>query len=152
MDWLGVSLLVRWSLGWWLWLHLRLALLPEACDGAAQRVSVLIPARNEAATLPRLLAALGRQSLPAAEVLVIDDHSRDGTGAIAMAAAAAAGLPLRLIQAPPLPPGWCGKTWALHHGVATSSGDLLVFLDADTEPEPSLLASLVAQRQRLGAW
>jgi glycosyltransferase involved in cell wall biosynthesis len=150
LDWLGVSLLVRWLLGWWLWLHLRLALLPEACDGAAQRVSVLIPARNEAATLPRLLAALGRQSLPAAEVLVIDDHSRDGTGAIAMAAAAAAGLPLRLIQAPPLPPGWCGKTWALHHGVATSSGDLLVFLDADTEPEPSLLASLVAQRQRLG--
>ncbi|MBU6251091.1 MAG: glycosyltransferase family 2 protein, partial [Cyanobacteria bacterium REEB417] len=125
-------------------------LLPEAFDGAALRVSVLIPARNEAATLPQLLAALGRQSLPAAEVLVIDDHSRDGTGAVAMASAAAAGLPLRLIQAPPLPPGWCGKTWALHHGVATSSGDLLIFLDADTEPEPSLLASLVAQWQRLG--
>jgi hypothetical protein len=154
VDWLGVSLLVRWLLGWWLWLHLRLALLPEARPHAGQKsgpaISVLIPARNEAATLPCLLAALGRQSLPPVEVLVIDDHSSDGTSAAARSAAAAAGLPLRLIEASPLPPGWCGKTWALHQGVVASNGELLVFLDADTEPEPHLLASLEAQWQRLG--
>jgi 4,4'-diaponeurosporenoate glycosyltransferase len=145
---LTVSLLVRWLLGWPL--ALRLPPLPPArLDGAA-RPSVLIPARNEAATLPNLLAALARQRLRPREVIVVDDHSSDGTGACAVAAARATGLPLRLIQPPPLPEGWCGKTWALHHGVLASSGDPLVFLDADTEPQPDFLERLLAVHGQLG--
>jgi cellulose synthase/poly-beta-1,6-N-acetylglucosamine synthase-like glycosyltransferase len=49
-----------------------------------------------------------------------------------------------------LPEGWCGKTWALHNGVAASRAELLVFLDADTEPAPDFLASLLACHQELG--
>jgi len=150
VDWLGVSLLVRWLLGWLLWLHLRLALLPQSRLAASRQptLSLLIPARDEALVLPRLLAALGRQSLLPHEVIVIDDHSGDGTAAVALAAAGP--LPLRVITPPPLPPGWCGKTWALHHGVQASGGEVLLFLDADTEPAPSFVASLLARWQQLG--
>ena len=146
MGWLTVSVLVRWLLGWVLSWHLPL--LPRGSVQGQPSISVLIPARNEAGTLPNLLASLSRQHQQPLEVILIDDHSSDGTAAIARAAAGR--LPLKVIAPPPLPPGWCGKTWALHHGVQTSLGDVLVFLDADTEPEPDLLGSLVALQQRLG--
>ncbi len=146
MGWIGISLLVRWLLGWFL--ALRLPLLPEGSLAAVPRVSVLIPARNEAATLPRLMAALARQSLRSLEVIVIDDHSSDRTATVARQAEPELGV--AVIQPPPLPEGWCGKTWALHHGVEASSGDVLVFLDADTEPGPAFLERLVALRQELG--
>lgn len=146
MGWLTVSVLVRWLLGWVLSWHLPL--LPRGSVQGQPSISVLIPARNEAGTLPNLLASLSRQHQQPLEVIVIDDHSSDGTAAIARAAAGR--LPLKVIAPPPLPPGWCGKTWALHHGVQTSLGDVLVFLDADTEPEPDLLGCLVALQQRLG--
>lgn len=148
MDWLGVSLLVRWLLGWLL--CLRMPGLPAA-DGPAglqARVSLLIPARNEEATLPHLLEALRRQVVMPLEVIVIDDHSSDRTAAIAQQAAK--DLPVRVVQPPPLAKGWCGKTWALHHGVQASQGEVLVFLDADTEPAPTFLQRLLALHGELG--
>jgi len=105
---------------------------------------VLIPARNEATTLPHLLAALKRQTIQPLEVIVIDDHSTDATGSLARAAG------VTVVEPPPLPPHWCGKTWALHHGVRASRGEVLVFLDADTEPEPAFLESLVAALEEVG--
>jgi len=146
MDWLAVSVLVRWLLGWVLAWHLPL--LPSAVVIGQPRISVLIPARNEAATLPHLLASLNEQRQQPLEVIVVDDHSSDGTAAVAHGAAGS--LPLQVITPPPLPPGWCGKTWALHHGVQASSGEVLVFLDADTEPQPDLLGRLVGLQQHLG--
>ena len=146
MGWLEVSLLVRWLLGWAL--ALRLPPLPAGTPSRRPLVSVLIPARNEAATLPHLLAALAHQSLKPSEVLVIDDHSSDETAAIARQAAAS--LPIQVIQPPPLPADWCGKTWALHHGVRASRGEVLVFLDADTEPAPPFLERLLTQHERQG--
>jgi glycosyltransferase involved in cell wall biosynthesis len=150
MGWLELSLLVRWLLGWAL-VH-RLPPLPDGSPLQQRTLSLLIPARNEAATLPHLLSALARQTLRPAEVIVIDDHSEDATATIARAAAAAAepSLPLRVIQPPPLPTGWCGKTWALHHGVQASAGELLVFLDADTEPTPQFLERLLASLEQQG--
>jgi 4,4'-diaponeurosporenoate glycosyltransferase len=94
--------------------------------------------------LVRWLRALRSQSLQPLEVIVIDDGSSDATAAIAQAAG------VKVWTSAPLAPGWCGKTWALHQGVEQSQGDLLVFLDADTEPGPSFLAQLVANQQRLG--
>ena len=146
MGWVVGSVLLRWLLGWLL--ALRLPSLPAARLEGTVRLSVLIPARNEEGTLPHLLKALEWQSLQPVEVIVIDDHSEDRTAEVA--AAAAASLPIRVVQPPPLAPGWCGKTWALHHGVQASSGDVLVFLDADTEPGPGFLASLLAQHRALG--
>ena len=146
MDPLAISLLVRWLLGWFL--CLRLPRLPQhslAPDLASQlRLSVLIPARNEARTLPRLLAALKRQSLQPLEVLVVDDHSSDGTAAIAQAAG------VTLLTSAPLPPGWTGKNWALHQASQASSGDLLVFLDADTQPGYHFLARICGAQRQLG--
>jgi 4,4'-diaponeurosporenoate glycosyltransferase len=148
LGWLEISLLVRWLLGWAL--ALRLPVLPAGSPRQQRRVSVLIPARNEASTLPRLLTALARQQLPPDEVIVVDDHSSDDTAAVARRVAASTELPLQVIQPPPLPDGWCGKPWALQHGVTASSGELLVFLDADTEPEPAFLSRLLASQERLG--
>jgi glycosyltransferase involved in cell wall biosynthesis len=146
MGWVVGSVLLRWLLGWLL--ALRLPSLPAARLEGTVRVSVLIPARNEQDTLPHLLKALERQTLQPVEVIVIDDHSEDRTAEVA--AGAAAFLPIRVVQPPPLAPGWCGKTWALHHGVLASSGDVLVFLDADTEPGAEFLDSLLAQHRALG--
>ena len=148
MDWLGVSLLVRWLLGWLL--CLRMPALPPAPlpPRSGPRVSLLIPARNEEVTLPHLLEALRHQQVMPLEVIVIDDHSTDGTATVAQRAAT--DLPIRVLQPPPLAEGWCGKTWALHHGVKVSQGDVLVFLDADTEPEPTFLARLLAVHGQLG--
>lgn len=161
MDWLGLTVVLRWSLGWPL--ALRRPTLPSVSPGASALAgpaaggppprpgpTVLIPARNEADTLPHLLTALTRQSLPPQEVIVIDDHSEDGTAALA--ASFAAVLPLRVIPSAPLPPGWCGKPWALHQGVAACQGDQLVFLDADTEPGPTIGAAAATRRWPTRWW
>jgi 4,4'-diaponeurosporenoate glycosyltransferase len=146
MGWLEMSIVVRWLIGWAL--ALRLPLLPPGTPSQPSKLSLLIPARNEGGTLPHLLAALAAQRLQPDEVIVIDDHSDDDTAAIALATPSKP--PIRVIQPPPLPNDWCGKTWALHHGVQASSGDLLLFLDADTEPEPEFLERIVARHEALG--
>ncbi len=146
MELITISVVVRWLLGWLL--AARMPALPLTATSGEPQVSVLIPARNEAASLPHLLAALAEQTLSPLEVIVIDDHSSDDTAAIARGGAP--GLQVQVIQPPPLPAGWCGKTWALHHGVKTSRAELLVFLDADTQPAPEFLQSLVAAWQNLG--
>ncbi|MEO1002846.1 MAG: glycosyltransferase family 2 protein [Cyanobacteria bacterium J06638_7] len=147
MEWINLSLLVRWLLGWLL--AAPMPVLPPAEPNRREPpFSVLIPARDEASSLPLLLAALAQQTLRPLEVIVIDDHSSDATATIARAGAP--GLDVKVLQPPPLPDGWCGKTWALHHGVGASRGELLVFLDADTEPTADFLHRLVATWRRLG--
>lgn len=142
MGLMTISLLVRWLLGWAL--CRGLSRLPTYRLQGQPKVSVLIPARNEERTLPNLLPALRAQTFQPLEVIVIDDHSTDRTGAIASRAG------VRVLVPPPLPEGWCGKTWALHIGVQASVGEVLVFLDADTEPEPTFLERLLASQQVLG--
>jgi 4,4'-diaponeurosporenoate glycosyltransferase len=139
----ALLLAVTWVIGWLLcW---RLPQLPRTADaGARRRVSVVIPARNEAARLPKLLAALVAQTTPADEVLVVDDDSDDETAAVAAAGGAL------VVAAPALPDGWTGKAWACWTGAAHATGDVLVFLDADTEPSPDLLVRLVAALERGG--
>ena len=76
-DPLAISLLVRWLLGWLL--CQPMPALPDLAPSGEPRVSVLIPARNEAFTLPRLLQALAKQSLRPLEVIVIDDQTTPAT-------------------------------------------------------------------------
>jgi 4,4'-diaponeurosporenoate glycosyltransferase len=91
------------------------------------RVSVIIPARNEAATLPYLFESLERSQERPWQVFVVDDGSTDETAAVATRYGAKA------ITSAPLPEGWTGKTWACHQGALAATGDVLFFLDADTQ-------------------
>lgn len=142
MDILFASTLIRWLLGWLL--VARLPQLPDLQVVGKPTVSVLIPARNEEQTLPKLLAALKKQEFQPDQVIVIDDQSTDRTAAIAVDAGA------QVVQTAALPDGWTGKNWALNTGYAIASGEILVFLDADTEPQPGFLTRLVATVQHLG--
>ncbi len=109
-------------------------------------VSVIIPARNEAKNLARLLPALRAQSMAAREIIVVDDGSTDDTAAVAHTFHA------RVVHAPPLPHGWLGKSWACAHGARCAHGALFLFLDADTLPEPTFLAAMHDTWMREGGW
>jgi glycosyltransferase involved in cell wall biosynthesis len=120
------------------WLMGRVRRVPPAPRAAiARSVSVIVPARDEQATLPHLLATLAEQSSPPAEVIVVDDGSTDSTAAIAVEAGAA------VVAAPPPPHGWIGKPWACHLGAQAAQGDVLVFLDADVTLAPDGLARVL---------
>jgi chlorobactene glucosyltransferase len=85
---------------------------------------------------------------PNLEVIVVDDHSTDGTGAIARAAAGDDSR-IRIVDNPDLPAGWFGKQWACANGESVARGDIVVFTDADTEHSPDLLGRAVnAMRSR----
>jgi 4,4'-diaponeurosporenoate glycosyltransferase len=117
--------LALWAAGFLLLPRLR------RCGGGAGRalasaVSVIIPARNEEEKLPTLLGSLASQSLKPHEIIVVDDGSTDRTAEIARQHGAT------LVASQRLPEGWRGKTWACHQGAQAATGDLLLFLDADT--------------------
>ena len=130
-----------WCAGWYL--CARVPALPRLGDGGASpAISVVIPARDEAGTLPALLAALAVQTCPATEVLVVDDESTDGTADVARGVGArvvtvGAGDTVR-------PSDWTGKAWAMWCGAQAARSEVLVFLDADTEPAPPFLDRLGA--------
>jgi len=109
-----------------------------------RRISVIIPARNEELNLPELLASLSRQTLKPDEVIVVDDHSEDRTREISES------FGVTVIASPDLPEGWTGKSWALWNGYLRSSGDVLIFLDADVRLADTALASIVAEQQKQG--
>jgi dolichol-phosphate mannosyltransferase len=103
---------------------------------AGTTVSVLIPARDEAARIgPCVTGALADPGV--SEVIVVDDESADGTAAVAARAGA------RVIRGRPLPPGWVGKQWALQQGLEVASGEHVLTLDADARPRPGLAGALV---------
>ncbi len=136
------SLTARWFAGWYLGARPRR--LDSATPKTVPRISVIIPARNEASMLPRLLESIAVQTLRPWEVIVVDDDSTDGTAGVARSAGAV------VIEAGDLPPGWTGKTWACSRGAELASGDLFVFLDADTQAAPRLLESVAATHERDG--
>jgi hypothetical protein len=123
--------------------------LPRPADAppartVTERVSVLVPARDEERTLPGLLADLSaQQGVADLEILVLDDRSSDATAEIA-AAAAAADPRIRLHRGVDPPPGWLGKPHACAHLAELATGDVLVFVDADVSLSPHAVASTVA--------
>ncbi len=122
-------------------------------DGPVQRtglVSVLVPARNEAPVISGTVARLLAQDYPCFELIVLDDHSTDGTGDLARVAGHGDGR-LRVISGADLPRGWAGKNWACHQLAQAARGDLLVFTDADTVWLPGGLSAVVAEQTRTDA-
>lgn len=132
--------------------HLLLRDLRPVPSGAARRkdlatavtVSVVVPARDEEATLPALLASLRDLTVDVVEVVVVDDDSRDDTGAVARAGGA------RVLVPGEPPRGWTGKAWACHVGAGATRGERLLFLDADTVLAPDALAGLLELHHRHG--
>ncbi len=117
--------------------------LQPAQPTAAPFVSLLIPARNEAAVIGRTVAALLAQNHPHFELILLNDGSEDDTAVLAQNAAQQDPR-FRIIQGQPLPAGWLGKNWACHQLSQAAQGDLLIFTDADVEWQPGALAALVA--------
>ncbi len=125
-----------WILGWLLLWRLRPLPCADARTGLpAQRpsIAIVVPARDEAGALPHLLPSLVDQLRPGDELVVVDDHSGDGTGDVA------AQLGARVLVPPALPDGWLGKPHACWHGARSTSAPLLLFVDADVRPASDLL-------------
>jgi glycosyltransferase involved in cell wall biosynthesis len=103
-------------------------------------VSVIVPARNEEASLADCLRSLVAQTNVNFELIVIDDHSTDRTREIA------ASFPgVQIIEAGPLPEGWTGKNNAVSTGARQARGEWLLFTDADTIHLPGSLAAALKE-------
>ena len=114
-------------------------------------VSVIVPTLNEAERIAPCLGGLTRQSYELREVLVVDSRSQDGTPD-KVKAIAASDPRLRLLTDDPLPPDWVGRPWALHWGFLHSSerSEWILGIDADTQPQPGLINSLVQAAETAG--
>ncbi|RCG22813.1 glycosyltransferase [Sphaerisporangium album] len=105
--------------------------------GERRTISVVVPARDEEKRLgPCLRAVLADPDVT--EVIVVDDESADGTARLASE------LGAKVVAGAPPPPGWVGKQWALHQGLAAATGRIVVTLDADARPRPGLFGALSA--------
>ncbi|MGD9613563.1 MAG: glycosyltransferase family 2 protein [Kiritimatiellia bacterium] len=107
------------------------------------RVSVVVPCRNDAASLPLVLAALERQTYPRerSQILVVDNGSTDGSWE------AAAAFPVERLREPVR-----SAYRARNRGIAAATGEYVLFLDADTVPGPEWIAELVGAAQAAGSW
>lgn len=116
------------------------------------QVTVVVPTLNEAQRIDPCLAGLTRQSYELREVIVVDSHSQDGTPE-RVKAIAKSDPRFRVITDDPLPPHWIGRPWALHTGYLASSeqSQWILGVDADTQPQPGLIASLL-QTAEAGGW
>jgi hopene-associated glycosyltransferase HpnB len=152
---LGVLVVAIWVFllaargGFW---RMRVEPAPRL-EGAAPGVAAVVPARNEADVVGTAIGSLAKQRYGGAfRVVLVDDHSDDGTADAARAVAPDAVL--TVIQAPPLERGWTGKLWAVNAGIAEASRfepEYLLLTDADIAHPPGNLEDLVA-RARAGPY
>lgn len=118
------------------------------------RVIAIVPARDEAETISRCVISLVKQDYPGElSIVVVDDHSSDGTAHLARKAAEEchAAERITLHSAKDLPPGWTGKVWAMNEGIGAAekrTPEYFWFIDADTVHEPDTLRRLALRAAR----
>jgi glycosyltransferase involved in cell wall biosynthesis len=108
------------------------------------RLSVIIPARDEEQDLAASLRSVLEQEDVELEIIVVNDHSSDRTGAIADELARSDPR-LRVLHNPALPPGWLGKVNAMERGAALATGELFLFTDADVVHAPRCFVTAIAE-------
>ncbi|MFZ6027993.1 MAG: glycosyltransferase [Chloroflexota bacterium] len=113
-------------------------------------VSVLIPARNEAAVIAETVRGLLAQDYPSLEILLLDDHSDDATAELAQQAAGGDAR-LRVLSGESLPEGWLGKAWACEQLGRQAAGEILIFTDADVRWLPGAVSALAAHCEQTRA-
>ena len=120
---------------------MRVPAVPAMDDGPT--LSIVVPARDEERTIEACVRSLLTQRGVAAEVIVVNDGSTDGTAAI-LARLQAEYPALRVVDGAPLPAGWVGKPWACAQGAERASGAWLLFTDADSRHEADASVSTLA--------
>ena len=113
-----------------------------ATDAGSSRISLIFAARDEEEKLPAALATLTEIDYPNLEIIAVDDRSKDSTGRI-LEDFAAAHPRLRAVHVAKLPPGWLGKPHALQKAYEISTGDWLLFTDADVRFKRDVLRRAV---------
>ena len=155
-----LSLLAFAALLGWVWLAVfrggfwlcdqRLAGDAATLDAWPEIVAV-IPARDEAQTIARSIGSLIGQDYPGGlTVIVVDDESGDGTAEIAREASGRGGVDV--VDGAPLEPGWAGKVWAMHQGLARAAelapaARYVLLTDADIDHGADSLRQLVARAE-----
>lgn len=119
----------------------------DSSDNSRDLVSIIVPARNEEASLASCLASLVAQAGVNFEMIVVDDHSTDRTAEIAQSFSDKTNN-IRVISAPELPAGWTGKNNAVLAGAKQAKGSWFLFTDADTVHLSGSLAKALAEAQQ----
>jgi hypothetical protein len=122
---------------------------PSMADSVCPPVSVLFAARDEADKLPHALGTFLALDYPRYEVIAVDDRSADATGSI-LASSARKDSRLKPVRVDSLPSGWLGKPHALQQAYEHSSGEWLIFTDADVHFAPGLVRRAVAMARQKG--
>ena len=146
LDVTKICMMAAWVVGWILlfWAP-RLRRKNAALDLGDEAITIVIPARNEASSLPNLLDSLADQRPDGARVIVVNDGSEDDTADIARRYDF-----VEVIDADPLRDGWIGKTWACHTGAALAKPGTLIFIDADVKVYGDALTRAVAEQRERG--
>lgn len=147
------------SCAWWLWVALNWAVGARRMTGLGDQpvpdpallpsLTVVIPARDEAAVITRSLATVLEGLPPGGEAILVDDRSRDGTGEIARGLASTDDR-LRVITVEEVPDRWLGKNHALEVGAEAATGEWLLFTDADVHFGEDCMARALGFAQREG--
>jgi chlorobactene glucosyltransferase len=139
---IGVCVIVLWNVLRWP------AARPRTGNGT-DRVSVLIPARDEELNIEGCIDSVVLQE-DVAEILVYDDHSTDATRHL-VESHGRRDPRIRLAEAEPLPPRWCGKTFACAQLAEQAVSDWFLFLDADARLTPGAVAGMLTECRNRGA-
>jgi len=138
MGLMAYLVLIFWFFGFIFFWKVHYPKSIRRLDETSSSISIIIPARNEERNLTRLVQSIKDQNLKAHEIIVIDDHSKDLTAEMGRMAGC------MVIPSKDLPEGWTGKPWACWQGAQKATGDIFLFLDADTFLEPEGLSKIVS--------
>ncbi len=127
----------------------RPPIAPLTGDAHAGRVTVVVACLDEVHRIGPCLAGLRRQGPAMLEALIVDSRSTDGTWEL-IGDAAKQDSRIVPMHDDPLPPEWVGKVWALEHGLRHAKGEWVLGIDADTTPQPGMVAAVVNAAEQLG--